>query len=204
MLHSRPILAAAAALLIAGDATAQTSPRLGPANGTDLPAVDLDRVQVGQPAPDFTLARFGGGTTTLSDYRGDKNVVLVFFRGYWCPYCITQLTELRELLDPELKADTELVVISVDDENETRMTIRRVGDDGKEPDFVFLSDPEHQVIDRYGILNANGGRRGALPHPATYVIDKAGTVRWLDVQTDYKIRPTNAMILDAVKKLSGS
>ncbi len=204
LLDSRSILAAAATLLMASGAAAQASPRLGPADGTDLPAIDLDRVKVGQPAPDFTLARHGGGTTTLSDYRGEKNVVLVFFRGYWCPYCITQLTELRTLLDPELKQDTELVVISVDDEDETRMTISRVGKDGNEPDFVFLSDPDHRVIDRYGILNPNGGRRGPLPHPATYVIDKAGVVRWLDVQTDYKIRPTNAMILDALKKLARS
>ncbi len=204
MVASRSVIATAFALLVAGAAAAQQSPRLGPADGANLTPIDLERVKIGTPAPTFTLARYGGGTTTLSDFRGAKNVVLVFFRGYWCPYCITQLTELRTLLDAELEKDTQLVVVSVDDENETRMTISRVGKDGVEPNFVFLSDPDHAVIDRYGIFNPNGGRRGPLPHPATYVIDKAGIVRWLDVQTDYKIRPTNAMILDALKKLPKS
>lgn len=195
---ARTFLASTAALLVAGAVSAQDMPRLGPADGADLPPIDLDRVRVGQPAPDFTLARYGGGTTTLSGYRGEKDVVLVFFRGYWCPYCIAQLKELRSLLGPELRKDTELVVVSVDDEADTRRTVTRVAEDGTEADFVFLSDPDHAVIDRYGIFNPDGGRRGPLPHPATYVIDKAGVVRWLDVQTDYKIRPTNAMILEGL------
>jgi peroxiredoxin len=204
VLAFRSILAPALALLVSSAAVAQEPPRLGPADGANLPPIDLERVKVGAPAPDFTLARYGGGTTTLSGFRGEKNVVLVFFRGFWCPYCITQLTELRSLLDAELKKDTELIVVSVDDEDETRMTVSRVGKDGNEPDFVFLSDPDHKVIDRYGIFNPNGGRRGPLPHPAAYVIDKSGVVRWLDVQTDYKVRPTNAMILDALRELPTS
>jgi AhpC/TSA family len=58
--------------------------QLGPADGHDLPPVDLERVGIGDIAPDFTLgAPMTGGTVTLSEYRGKKNVVLVFYRGYW-------------------------------------------------------------------------------------------------------------------------
>jgi AhpC/TSA family len=56
---------------------------LGPVDGRDLPGVDLDRVQVGQSAPDFTLASLAGPPVTLSAFRGSKNVVLVFYRGHW-------------------------------------------------------------------------------------------------------------------------
>ena len=56
---------------------------LGPADGQDLPAMDLERLQLGDPAPDFTLASFDGSPVTLSDFRGDKNVILVFYRGHW-------------------------------------------------------------------------------------------------------------------------
>ena len=56
---------------------------LGPRDGHGLPATDLDRVTVGAPAPDFTLLSLGGDRHTLSDYRGRKEVVLVFYRGHW-------------------------------------------------------------------------------------------------------------------------
>jgi len=56
--------------------------RLGPADGEDLPATDLERVAVGTVAPDFTLESYSGKTVTLSDYRGQE-VILVFYRGHW-------------------------------------------------------------------------------------------------------------------------
>lgn len=56
---------------------------LGPADGHDLPGVDLERVQVGRPAPDFTLTSLAGPPLRLSSFRGAKNVVLVFYRGHW-------------------------------------------------------------------------------------------------------------------------
>ena len=60
-----------------------SAPALGPAEGRDLPGIDLDRIQVGDPAPDFTLTSFAGDPVTLSDFRGETNVILVFYRGHW-------------------------------------------------------------------------------------------------------------------------
>ena len=56
---------------------------LGPVDGHDLPPADTGRVAVGDLAPDFSLRSFDDGVVTLSDYRGKKNVVLVFYRGHW-------------------------------------------------------------------------------------------------------------------------
>jgi len=58
-------------------------PPLGPRDGLDLPATDLERVAVGTVAPDFSLETITGETLTLSSFRGAKNVVLVFYRGHW-------------------------------------------------------------------------------------------------------------------------
>lgn len=69
-----------------GDGGSPPSPdarALGPADGRDLPAMDLERVQVGEPAPDFTLPTYAGDTLTLSDLRGRADVILVFYRGHW-------------------------------------------------------------------------------------------------------------------------
>lgn len=70
--------------------------------------------------------------------------------------------------------------------------------DGQPPDFLFLSDADHRVINRYGILNQSSA---VLPHPSTYVIDKGGIVRFRSVDVDYRRRPTNQQILDALKAL---
>jgi cytochrome oxidase Cu insertion factor (SCO1/SenC/PrrC family) len=56
---------------------------LAPTGSKEEVPTDLDRVRVGQPAPDFTLEDSDGKNISLADYRGKKNVVLVFYRGYW-------------------------------------------------------------------------------------------------------------------------
>ena len=74
-------------LLLAGAACGGGEPeqrvQLGPVDGQDLPGEDLDRIQVGDAAPDFTLESLRGGPVTLSEFRGDRDVVLVFYRGHW-------------------------------------------------------------------------------------------------------------------------
>lgn len=62
---------------------AGAGPTLGPKDDEKLPATDLDRVRIGDPAPDFTLESEAGVPVGLSDFRGRANVVLVFYRGRW-------------------------------------------------------------------------------------------------------------------------
>ena len=75
----RFILAIFAVLITSTTALAQ----LGPKDGADLSPTDLNRIKVGQPAPDFSLEDVNGKTINLSELRDKKNVVLVFYRGYW-------------------------------------------------------------------------------------------------------------------------
>jgi cytochrome oxidase Cu insertion factor (SCO1/SenC/PrrC family) len=67
-------------LLFAASALAAS---LGPKDGRELPPADLNRIQIGQAAPDFTLDSLDGRPITLSDFRGKGRVVLVFYRGHW-------------------------------------------------------------------------------------------------------------------------
>ena len=55
----------------------------GPKDGLDLPAANLERVGVGTEAPDFTLLSKDNRPVTLSSFAGNKNVILVYYRGYW-------------------------------------------------------------------------------------------------------------------------
>lgn len=57
--------------------------QLGPKERVNGPATELERIKVGQMAPDFALENVEGKAVALSDFRGKKSVVLVFYRGYW-------------------------------------------------------------------------------------------------------------------------
>jgi cytochrome oxidase Cu insertion factor (SCO1/SenC/PrrC family) len=77
----KPLLFMLALLLAFNQAavSAQTAPK----DEVKQSAMDVDRIKVGQPAPDFTLEDSNGKNVSLADYRGKKNVVLVFYRGHW-------------------------------------------------------------------------------------------------------------------------
>lgn len=103
-------------------------------------------------------------------------------------------------MNDEQKRGTEVLAVSVDPKLDLQKMVDRISkEDGVRPDYSFLSDPGHRVINRYGLLNPNDPR--GIPHPTTYVIDRQGVVRWKFTEVNYKIRPTNAMILEALKAL---
>jgi peroxiredoxin len=105
-------------------------------------------------------------------------------------------------LNEEQKRTTQILAVSVDErENQQKMIDRISMEDGIVPDFPLLSDPDHRVIDRYGLFNPNESRRRPVPHPTTLVINRDGVVRWKFVEVDYRIRPSNDDILAALSDL---
>ena len=168
--------------------------------------VGVDRtepVRNGDEAPDFTLEDIQGNPVTLSSARGKTATVVVFYRGYWCPFCAHQLAELRSLAKGN--EQIRLLAISVDDHETTKKFIEKISSDGNgSVNFTMLSDPDHKVIDRYGLHDPtyDGSKYDGIPHPAVYVIDKAGVVAWSKVESDYKVRPSNADIRAALQGLN--
>ena len=106
--------------------------------------------------------------------------------------------KLKALLDEGGKQNVELMALAIDNRELLQKMADKIAADGAKPDFTFLSDAGHRVIDRYGLLNPGGQ---GWPHPTTYVIDRQGVVRWKFTEVNYKIRPTNQMILDALARL---
>ena len=88
--------------------------------------------------------------------------------------------------------------MSPDTHAESKQFLKKLKPFPGEFDFPMLEDKDHKVIDRYGLLNPEVK---GMPHPATYVIDKDGVVRWKFVETDYTKRPTNEQILKEVRAL---
>jgi alkyl hydroperoxide reductase subunit AhpC len=95
-------------------------------------------------------------------------------------------------LTKQEKEKTQILAVSTDAREDSKKLgeMLRKRFDG-EFDFPLLEDKGHKVIDRYGIFNPDG--RG-WPHPATYVIDTQGVVRWKFVEVDYVKRASNEQI----------
>jgi peroxiredoxin len=82
--------------------------------------------------------------------------------------------------------------------------IQRVAeDDGRLLEFPLLSDPDHAVIARYGLLNQSDPQARPIPHPTVFIIDRDGVVRWKSIEINYRIRPTNDDIMAALRQVQG-
>ena len=171
--------------------------KLSTVNASEPPS-DLERIRVGISAPNFNLESVDGKWIKLSDYLTQKNVILVFYRGWWWPYCVTQLVKLNKIFNENSVSDTVVLAISVDNLEGLKKTANRLSQEIDKSNIELLSDPDHKVIDSYGLLNPES--RG-LPHPATYIIDKEGVVRWKFVEIDYRIRPDSQQVLKELKSI---
>ena len=106
------------------------------------------------------------------------------------------------MLSPEQKETTEILAVSVDEREQQQMMIDRVAaDDGMLIEYQLLADPDHAVIDRYGVFNPEAAPDQPIPHPTTFVIDQRGVVQWKFIEINFRIRPTNEDILGAVEAL---
>ena len=103
--------------------------------------------------------------------------------------------------------NVKLFAISVDPPDVSKSFAEKIASDGKGAiNFPLLSDPEHKIIDAYGLRDPayEGQKVYGIPHPAVYVIDKQGKVAWARIESDYKQRPTNEEIRAALESLKSS
>jgi peroxiredoxin (alkyl hydroperoxide reductase subunit C) len=128
-------------------------------------------LQPGQEAPDFSLRDQHGRRTTLADFRGERSVVLVFYPFAFSGVCTGELRELTEQATRFEEAGAALLGVSCDP-----MFALRAYADRDEIPFPLLSDfwPHGEVAASYGVLDTE---RGCATR-STFVIDRAGRVRW--------------------------
>ena len=128
-------------------------------------------VEGGEQAPDFDLKEQHGTPVRLSGFRGEKNVVLVFYPLAFSGVCTGELCALRDDFPEVNRDDVELLAVSVDSAH-----VIRTWADQQHFGFTLLADfwPHGGVAKLYGVFDENVGfaRRG------TFIIDKTGVVRW--------------------------
>ncbi len=128
-------------------------------------------LEIGQPAPDFTLRNQHGEEVSLADFRGEKAVVLVFFPFAFSSVCTGELCQIRDQIADFDDERTVLLAVSCDHMHSLRAFADRDG-----YSFSLLSDhwPHGSVSSAYGIFNEKVGCSGR----ATFIIDKHGVLRW--------------------------
>ncbi|WP_369184118.1 peroxiredoxin [Streptomyces sp. Y1] len=128
-------------------------------------------IEVGTQAPDFELSDQHGQTVRLADFRGAKHVVLVFYPFAFTGVCTGELGALQRELDGLQNDDVQVLGVSCDSPFSQRVFADREG-----LDFPLLADfwPHGATARAYGVLDEERG----CPLRGTFVIDRAGTVRW--------------------------
>jgi peroxiredoxin len=128
-------------------------------------------VEAGQIAPDFTLLDQFGEQVTLSDYRGTKNVVLMFFPFAFTGRCTGELCSIRDRYIDFVNDDTIVLSVSCDTRHSLKAFAEQEG-----LTHPMLSDfwPHGAVSSAYGVFLGDKG----FATRATFVIDKDGVVRW--------------------------
>ena len=126
-------------------------------------------VAVGQEAPDFTLKDQGGNDVTLSSFRGDKNVVLVFYPFTFTGVCEGELCALRDDISQFESSNAQVIALSCDTRHAQAQWAKQQG-----YNFPVLSDfwPHGATAKAYGVFNEQLG----CANRATFVIDKAGKI----------------------------
>ena len=128
---------------------------------------------IGDEAPDFTLNDQTRTPVTLSDLRGQKHVLIVFYPLAFSGVCTGELCSLRDSIDSFRSDEVETFAISVDSSAATAAFAAKEG-----YGFPLLSDfwPHGAVADRYGVFDAQIG----LAMRGTFLVDKQGIVRFAE------------------------
>jgi peroxiredoxin len=159
-------------------------------------------VAVGDLAPDFTAHDASGRPVRLSSFR-DSPVLLKFYRGVWCPYCVGELRQLDRYAGDFAALGIKLVAVSSDRTDELYAFERK-----NAWAITLLADADLTVHRRYNVQQRNfTPKRGLfrdLAIPTSILIDKEGRVVWLEQTSDFRVRPQADALLAKARVLLGN
>ena len=169
-------------------------------------------LKAGETAPAFALPDANGKLVRSTDLLALGPLVVCFFRGRWCPYCVTELETWRDLFPAVRERGALLVAISPQTVRQNDFTVTQ-----HTLPFPLLRDEGAAVAAGFGaaysvprsmqsyyrsiLVNIpfiNGEQSWRLPMPATFVIGRDGVIRWSQGHADFRVRPEPT---DALKAL---
>jgi peroxiredoxin len=165
---------------------------------------------VGAKAPSFELPDHDGKPVSSADLLAKGPLVLCFIRGRWCPFCVGQM-EAMNLILPEIEqAGAALAAISPQTVRQSffmrdqhKLRFRLLSDAGnkvaRQFGLTYRVPPAQESVYRRAFVNlpfTNGDESWELPIPATYILDRDGTILYASANADYTERPEPTEIMD--------
>lgn len=164
---------------------------------------------INSKAPNFSGTDQNGNKVELKDLRKKGKVVVVFYRGNWCPYCNKHLQKLQDSLSLITEKGASVVAISPENTEGIVKTVEKT-----KVSFPILHDEEMKIAKSYQVsfkvddstaqryknadidlLKINNQKEALLPVPAVYIINKDGSVTYRFFEADYKRRVSVKEIL---------
>lgn len=177
--------------------------------------IEKTAIKTGATVPDFTLENASGDAISLSETLRQGPVVLLFYRGGWCPYCNLELRAYQEALDTIKALGASLIAISPESPDNSLSTAEK-----NELSFDVLSDTDFEASNKFGLTftfpevlvnvyknfgldvpGVNDDDEWRLPIPAAYVIDRDGMVVKHHVDVNYTERLDPLDAIAALEKL---
>lgn len=169
--------------------------------------------EVGEKVKSFSAVDADGNTFNLKTALKDGPVVLLFYRGQWCPVCNHHLSQLQEKLDEIERKGAKVIAVSPEKQENLQETKSQTGaeftllydkDYKISEDFDVAFVPKEQLIELYDtrldadLENAHSDNSKRIPVPATFIIDQKGKVAWRHFDRDYKERASAEEIMEAL------
>lgn len=165
---------------------------------------------IASKAPDFKAKDQNGKNIKLKDLLKKGKVVLVFYRGEWCPYCNKELSRLQDSLQLIMDKGATLVAVSPEKPENISKTVEKT-----KASYSILYDEGLKIMKAYDVefevpentltryknagldIEKNNGTNGKyLPVPAVYIIDQESTIVYRFFEPDYKKRPSVKELLE--------
>lgn len=169
-----------------------------------------DGLKVGDKAPEFQGTDNSGNLFNLKRQLKNGEVVILFYRGQWCPFCNKELSQLNDSLSLITAKGASVIAISPETKENVVKTIEKT-----KATFPIISDSAIDIMKmykvnfaidettqikykKYGIdfLKANGNNGANLPVPATYIIGKDGIIKYVFFNPDFKVRSSVQNLLN--------
>lgn len=208
---SGPIFYQILAMRLIKFATAILFLTLSSASAQEIPkrATDISPLLIGEKIPDIELRDINGTRVRLRKLATEKEMILIFYRGGWCPYCNLHLQDLQSVEADILNAGYQIIAISADSPEKLKVSI-----DKNKLNYTLLSDADTRAAQSFGLAYqapekyrnmldqySDELNKGILPVPAVFVLDKQGEILFEHISPDYTKRIKGSLLLAVIKEI---